>query len=197
MKLPRIATTLIAVSSLIFGARSAHAQATPYLGQLAIVPYNFAPVGWMFCDGQLLPISQYTALFSLLGTTYGGDGRSNFGLPDLRGRVPVGMGSGPGLSPIVLGEVGGVENVTLTVAQLPAHSHPLNASTLEAAVVSPTGSVLGSKARVPLYSGDSSLTTMSSASIGSTGDNQPVPIRNPYLGLSYIIAVQGIYPARS
>jgi microcystin-dependent protein len=196
MKLSRIATTLIVASSLLFGVRSAQGQAQPYLGQIAIVPYNFAPVGWMFCYGQLLPISQYSALFSLVGTTYGGDGRTNFALPDLRGRVPVGMGDGPGLTPIELGQMAGTETVTLTVAQLPAHSHPLNASTLEAAVVSPTGSVLGSKARVPLYSGVSDLTTMSPESIGNTGGNEPFNVRNPYLGLSFIIAIQGIYPSR-
>jgi microcystin-dependent protein len=196
MKLKRIATTLIVVSALAGVARTAKAQAEPFLGQIAIVPYNFAPIGWAFCQGQLLSIAQNTALFSLLGTTYGGDGRSTFGLPDLRGRVPVGQGQGPGLSVIELGQVGGAESVTLTVAQLPAHSHPLMASTLEAAVVSPTGSVLGSKARVPLYSGASDLTTMAPASIGETGGNQPVPVRDPYLGLNYIIALQGIFPSR-
>ncbi len=197
MKLKRIATTLIAISALAGVTRTAKAQLEPYLGQIIIVPYNFTPVGWQFCQGQLLPISQNTALFSLIGTTFGGDGVHTFALPDLRGRVPVGTGQGPGLSPIIIGEAYGAETYTLTVEQLPAHSHPLMASTLEAAVVSPTNAVLGSKARVPLYSGVSDLTTMSAASVGETGGNQPYPVRNPYVGLNYIIAMQGIYPTRS
>jgi microcystin-dependent protein len=196
MKLKRIATTLIVVSALAGVARTAKAQAEPFLGQIALVPYNFAPIGWQFCQGQLLSIPQNTALFSLLGTTYGGDGIHTFALPDLRGRVPIGSGEGPGLSPVALGETGGAETYTLTIAQLPAHSHPLMASTLEAAVVSPTGSVLGSKARVPLYSGPGELTTMAPASIGETGGNEPYLVRNPYLGLNYIIAMQGIFPSR-
>ncbi len=198
MKSPRVATTLIVLFALGFALapRSAKAQAEPFLGQIAIVPYNFAPQGWALCQGQLLPISENPALFSLLGTTYGGNGVSNFALPDLRGRMPVGTGEGPGLSNIVLGEVGGTETVTLTIEQLPAHTHPLMASTLEAAVVSPTGAVLGSKARVPLYSGASDLTPMAGASVGETGGNQPFPIRNPYLGLQYIIALEGVYPTR-
>jgi microcystin-dependent protein len=196
MKMKRIATTLIVVSALAGVARTAKAQIEPYLGQIIIVPYNFAPIGWQFCQGQLLPIGPNSALFSLLGTTFGGDGVRTFALPDLRGRAPIGWGQGPGLSPIILGESAGAETTTLTIAQLPAHSHPLMASTLEAAVVSPTGSVLGSKARVPLYSGVSDLTPMSGASVGETGGNEPFPIRNPYLGLSYIIATQGVYPTR-
>lgn len=197
MKLSRIALVAVVGLSLVFGARTARAQAQPFVGQIAIVAFNFAPIGWAMCDGQLLAISSNTALFSLIGTYYGGDGVRTFQLPDLQGRVPVGQGEGVGLSPINIGQVGGTETVTLTVNQLPAHTHPLIASTLEAAVVSPTGSVLGSKARVPLYSAPSSLTTMSAESIGPTGGNQPVAIRNPYLGMTYIIALQGIYPTRS
>jgi microcystin-dependent protein len=149
------------------------------------------------CNGQLLSISANTALFSLVGTYYGGDGFHTFALPDLRGRVPIHQGEGPGLSPIQIGEVGGTETVTLTVNQIPAHTHPLLASTLEAAVVSPTGAALGAKARVPLYSAPTSLTTMAPGSVGPTGGGQPVQIRNPFLGLNFIIALQGIYPSRS
>ena len=119
----------------------------PFLGQLMLVPYNFAPRGWAFCEGQLLPISQYSALFSLLGTTYGGDGRTTFGLPDLRGRVPIGAGQGPGLSNYVLGAKSGVEQVTLTGSQIPSHSHA--ASTQSASESNPTGNVPGF---VPIYS---------------------------------------------
>ena len=197
MKLSRIALVPVLGLSLVFGTRTARAQTEPFVGQIAIVAFNFAPVGWAMCEGQILSIESNTALFSLIGTYYGGDGVRSFGLPDLRGRMPIGQGEGPGLSPISIGQVGGTENVTLTVSQLPAHTHPLIASTLEAAVVSPMGSVLGSKARVPLYSGASSLTTMSPESIGPTGGNQPVGIRNPYLGMTYIIALQGVYPSRS
>ncbi len=197
MKLKRIATVVVMVSALTGFARTAKAQADPFVGQISIVPYNFAPNGWMLCEGQILSITQNTALFSLLGTTYGGDGVHTFALPDLRGRVPVGTGQGPGLTPIILGEQLGAESYTMTIEQLPAHSHPLLASTLEATVITPTGSALGSKARVPLYSAPSSMTTMAPESVGATGGNQPYPVRNPSLGLNYIIALQGIYPSRS
>ena len=116
----------------------------PYIGQILLVPFNFAPNGWAFCNGQLLPISQYTALFALLGTTYGGNGVSNFALPDLRGRVPVGFTQGPGLSNYVLGELGGAESVTLQVTQIPAHNHQLQAANVAATQPNPSGNVLAS-----------------------------------------------------
>ncbi|HEY1765724.1 MAG TPA: tail fiber protein [Opitutaceae bacterium] len=197
MKLQRIAVAATVALSLTFGVRSVRAQAEPFVGQISIVAFNFAPLGWAMCNGQLLSISANTALFSLVGTYYGGDGVHTFALPDLRGRVPIHQGEGPGLSPIQIGEVGGTETVTLTVNQIPAHTHPLLASTLEAAVVSPTGAALGAKARVPLYSAPTSLTTMAPESVGPTGGGQPVQIRNPFLGLNFIIALQGIYPSRS
>jgi len=197
MKSSRIALVAVVALSLTFGVRSARAQAEPFIGQISIVAFNFAPIGWAICEGQLMSISQNTALFSLVGTYYGGDGIRTFALPDLRGRSPVGQGQGNGLTFIDMGQVGGTETVTLTVNQIPAHTHPLVASTLEAAVVSPTGAVLGSKARVPLYSAPTSLTTMSSESVGPAGGNQPFGIRNPYLGLNFIIALEGIYPSRS
>jgi microcystin-dependent protein len=196
MKLSRIALVLTLGVSLTVGVNSVKAQADPFVGQIAIVAFNFAPVGWATCQGQVLPIAGYNALFSLIGTYYGGDGVRTFQLPDLQGRTPVCIGNGAGLSPIALGQLGGTETVTLTVSQLPAHTHPLLASTLEAAVVSPTGSALGSKARVPLYSAPSSMTTMAPESVGPTGGNQPVAIRNPFLGLNFIIAINGIYPTR-
>lgn len=149
------------------------------------------------CNGQLLSIAQNTALFSLLGTQYGGDGQSTFALPDLRGRFPLGAGQGPGLSPRTQGETGGAEQYTLTVAQLPAHTHPLAASKTEATVTSPAGVLLGAKARVPLYATPGNFTTMSTLSIGSTGGTQPHPAMPPYVVLNFIIALQGIYPARN
>jgi microcystin-dependent protein len=160
-----------------------------------IVPYNFAPDGWLLCEGQLLPINQYSALFSLLGTTYGGNGTTNFQLPDLRGRFPMGGGSGIGLTPRVLGEVAGSETVTLTVGQLPAHSHSIIASDIEANVSSPSNAVMAGKARVPLYATIGSA-DIAMAPTASTGGNQPAPIVPPFVVFNYCIALEGVYPSR-
>ncbi len=193
----RFIKVTVVLGACSFGALSAFAQADPFLGQISIVGFNYAPQGWAMCNGQLLSIAQNTALFSLLGTQYGGDGESTFALPDLRGRFPLGAGQGPGLSPRTQGETGGAEQYTLTVAQLPAHTHPLAASKTEATVTSPTGALLGTKARVPLYAPAGNFTTMSTLSIGSTGGTQPHPAMPPYLVLNYIIALEGIYPSRN
>ena len=197
MKLPRVITTLIALGTLAFGAQSAFAGAEPFLGEIEIVGFNFAPTGWAMCQGQTLPISQNTALFSLLGTTYGGNGYQTFQLPDLQGRVPIGQGNGNGLSQRIMGEIGGAETHTLTVNELPAHSHPIVASTNEASLTSPTGNVMANKARVPLYDAipTSGGTTM--APTASAGGNQPHSIMQPYLVVNYIIALEGIYPSRN
>jgi len=187
---------LLAISASLLSSPSALAQVTPYLGQIMIVPYNFAPTGWLMCDGQILSISQYTALFSLLGTTYGGDGTTTFALPDLRGRVPIGMGQGPGLSSYVEGETGGEETVTLTLSQIPAHTHVPQGST----TVPNTGSPAGANwamPRVLLYSSGSPNVAMSSAALGSTGGNQPHDNMKPYLVMTYIIATVGVFPPRS
>ncbi len=170
----------------------------PFIGMIILFPYNFAPRGWAFCQGQLLPIAQYTALFSLLGTTYGGDGRVTFGLPDLRGRVPISQGTGPGLSPNSLGQVGGQENVTLLQTQIPAHSHTLNASSVAGNQSSPTGNVLGNTGNfdTEYYNGAPS-TTMHSESIGASGGNQPHNNLPPFLVLNYCIALEGIFPSRN
>lgn len=173
----------------------------PLLGTIILFAGNFAPRGWAFCHGQILPIAQNTALFSILGTTYGGDGRTTFALPDLRGRVPVGQGQGPGLSPIQLGERGGSSTVTLTQAQMPAHVHTatstLPVSAANARVSSPVGNVL---AVTPdeIYGPPSSATdsTAVSTTVDAAGGSQPVSVMPPYLGMNYIIALQGIYPSR-
>ena len=169
----------------------------PFIGEIIMFAGNFAPRGWAFCDGQLLAISTNPALFSILGTTYGGDGRTTFGLPDLRGRVSVHPGQGPGLSSRRLGEKAGGETVTLSVAQLPPHNHPLNATTSAAETGSPTNGLLGTF-RGPAYDSDGKADTqMESTSIGNTGGGQDHDNMQPYLCVNYIIALQGIFPSRN
>ena len=161
-----------------------------------LVPYNFAPRGWAFCQGQILSISQNTALFSLLGTTYGGNGQTTFALPDLRGRCALSSGQGPGLAPYSLGEVTGTENITLTTQQIPIHSHTVNAVDDDATVGIPTAALpanLASKG----YSKAAPNTTMSPAMITGGGGNQPHPNLQPLLVLNYCIALQGIFPPRN
>jgi microcystin-dependent protein len=187
---------LLATFACLFSSPTALAQALgPFLGQIMIVPYNFAPRGWQTCDGQLMSIAQNTALFSLLGTTYGGDGRTTFALPDLRGRVPIGMGQGPGLISYNEGDQGGEETVTLTLFQIPNHTHvPLGSPT-----VANTGSPAGANwamPRVLLYSSGAPSVVMSGAALGSTGGNQPHDNMKPYLVMTYIIAIVGIFPSR-
>ena len=167
----------------------------PFIGEIFIVPYNFAPRGYAFCAGQILPIAQNTALFSLLGTTFGGNGQTTFALPDLRGRVPLGVGQGPGLSNVDLGQVAGSETVTLTQSQLPAHGHL--ASTTQAAATStrPANQVPASGQAVYGASGDGS--TLNPAFVQSSGGSQPFDVHPPYLGLNYVIALEGIFPSRN
>lgn len=169
----------------------------PLLASILLFAGNFAPTGWAFCDGSILSITQNTALFSLLGTTYGGNGTSNFALPDMRGRVPIGMGNGPGLSPIILGEMGGVENFTLAINQMPQHSHTLNGHTALGDTSDPTNAIAANTGALDReYKGNTAPNTvMNPAAIGASGGSQPVAIRNPYLGMNYIIALQGIYPS--
>ncbi len=180
-----------------------------YIGNVLLFAGNFAPRGWLFCDGQILSISQHTALFSILGTTYGGNGTTTFALPDLRSRVPVGIGQGPGLSPIVLGQMGGAETVTLNANQIPAHTHTatvaVNAGTDANLSNVATGRVLSSEVKgggvPPLMYTDSANATQlragaATATIAPTGGSQPHSNVQPYLGLNYIICVEGIYPSR-
>lgn len=175
----------------------------PFIGEIRMFGFNFAPVGWAFCQGQLLPISQNVALFSLLGTFYGGDGRTTFALPDLRSRVPLGMGQGTGLSNYTIGQAGGTETVTLSVTQLPSHNHAVNASDARDFSLfgpsdrsdSPAGHVLG---RADIYAdAPDGTTVMNAGMIGDTGGGGPVGIIQPYLTLNFCIALFGIFPSRS
>jgi len=161
----------------------------PFLAEIKIASFDFAPKGWAQCNGQLLPINENQALFSLLGTVYGGDGRVNFGLPDLRGRVPVHMGSG-----IVLGERGGEENHTLSISELPSHTHPVKASPSAPDQGSPSGNLWASAASS--YAG-SANTTMNPANVLSQGGSQAHLNMSPFLVLSFIIALQGIFPSQN
>jgi microcystin-dependent protein len=170
----------------------------PFVGEIAIFAGNFAPEGWFFCDGSILPIAQYQVLYAVIGATYGGDGSTTFALPDLRGRVPVGFGYG---TPYPLAQKGGSESTTLTLAQLPAHSHLLNASNLAADQAAPTGNVLaaeptGSSAIYhPMPTDATQKTTLNPGAIGMAGGGGlPIDNRQPYLALNYIIAWQGIFP---
>jgi microcystin-dependent protein len=165
----------------------------PFLGEIRLFPYNFAPRGWAFCNGQLLAISQNTALFSLLGTTYGGNGQTTFALPDLRGRFATSSGQGPGLSPRSLGEVAGAENVTLLQNQMPQHTHQLRATNGAATSSRPSG-------RYPAAGGayaDSADAAMAADELNPAGGSQPHENMPPYLVLNYCIALEGIFPSRN
>lgn len=166
----------------------------PFLGQIQLFGFGWAPQGWAICDGSLQSISANTALFSLLGTTYGGDGRTTFALPDLRGRVPVGQGQGQGLSNYDLGEVGGTENVTLNAGQVAAHSHGTQASA-SATSKSPAGLVPAFNAAGSAYGAPDGTQMAATMSQGNPG-GQPVAILQPFLGACYCIATEGIYPSR-
>ena len=189
--------SLIIVALVLVGMVAAPAQAQdPFIGEIEIVGFNFAPTGWATCDGQLLAISQNTALFSLLGTQFGGDGKSTFALPDLRGRMAIGQGQGPGLQNFVIGEAGGEEQVTLTVAQMPAHTHRAMGSSASADSTAVGGNVWGTTA-VFLYSSGSPSVSMNPLAIGAVGGGSPHENRPPYLVMNFIIALQGIFPSRS
>jgi microcystin-dependent protein len=166
----------------------------PFYGEIVLFAGNFAPRGWAFCDGQLLSIAQNTALFSLLGTTYGGNGQTTFALPDLRGRTPIGPRQGPGLSNRDLGQQVGEENVTLTVNQLPAHNHPLRGSDGAVNSTKPTSAV---PAKGGSYSTANPNVTMHPQAAGISGGSQPHDNMQPSLGLNYIICIEGIYPSRN
>ncbi len=172
-------------------------MADPFVAEIRIFPFNFAPKGWAWCDGQLLPLSQNTALFSLLGTTYGGNGMSNFALPDLQGRAPMHPGQGPGLSLHDLGETGGSETVTLLESEIPSHSHALRANTLDSAdtnVPSPNASFALSSGG-GLYQA-ASTGTLSDQALAPVGGDQPHNNLQPYLTFYFCIALQGVFPPR-
>jgi microcystin-dependent protein len=166
-----------------------------YLAQVIMFAGNFAPRGWAFCQGQILSIAQNTALFSLLGTTYGGNGQTTFALPDFRGRSPVGTGQGPGLSNISLGQVAGTETVTLLPGNLPPHSHSVNGVKGTSDANTPNATL---PANASAYSTQAANAVMNATMIGNgPGQSQPVPIRNPYLGMNFVICMQGIFPSRN
>jgi microcystin-dependent protein len=174
-------------------------MAQPYLGQIMAVGFNFAPVGWFLCNGQTLSIAQYAALYNLLGTTYGGDGVNTFALPNLCGRVAVNQGQGPGLSPYVIGQTAGTENVTLTSNQIGAHQHPLMASQQSGSTATPGPTVAlaqNAQTLVEMYGTVAANTTLAGASIGNAGNSQPHENRQPYLTINYIIASEGVYPSQ-
>ena len=174
-------------------------MADPFVAEIRIFPFNFAPKGWAWCDGQLLPISQNTALFSLLGTTYGGDGRSTFALPDLQGRAPMHPGQGPALSLHYLGEMGGSETVTLLESETPSHSHSWKVDPNVAETPDPTGNSLARSSSVNIYqtSTNQSVVNMSSSTVAAAGGNQPHNNMMPYLTLYFCIALQGVFPPRT
>lgn len=168
-------------------------MAQPYVGEIRIFAGNFAPAGWMFCDGNLLPISEYETLFQLIGTTYGGDGQSTFSLPDLRGRLPIHFGSG-----YILAETGGVEEVTLTVNQIPAHSHPVIASTDVANSNLPNNNFFGATVTgQKIYSTANPTVVLPPGVVSPVGGSQPHTNFQPYLCVNYIISLFGIFPSQS
>ena len=173
------------------------AQGDPFIGEIRMFGGNFAPRGWALCNGQLLPIAQNQALFSILGTTYGGDGRTTFGLPDLRGRVAISSGDGPGLSNRPLGSKGGSESETLSVNQIPSHSHSLNASGEKATERSPAGNYLSEAWPGTPYRPGPSGSQLNSGSIGNTGGTQSHNNMPPYTTVNYIIALVGVFPSRN
>ncbi len=169
----------------------------PYVGEIRMFAGNFAPRGWALCDGQLLAVSQNDALFSLLGTIYGGDGRTTFGLPDMRGRIPIHAGSGPGLSPRSIGAKIGAEEETITLGQLPPHTHLLHATSATASTLDPVGSGLGTPGSTDVYTDQlDDLVDMNSQSVGNVGGSQSHYNIQPYLCVNFIIALVGVYPSR-
>jgi microcystin-dependent protein len=171
----------------------------PFIGEIRMFAGNFAPRGWAFCNGQILSIAQNTALFSLLGTTYGGDGRTTFALPNLQGRAPMHQGQGPGLTNRVLGETAGEENVTLLTTQMPVHTHQPQADASGGGQTSPASATWGAggRGRPAAYSATSPNATLSPQALAVAGGSQPHNNRSSYLGVSFIIATQGIYPSRN
>jgi microcystin-dependent protein len=173
-------------------------MSTPFIGEIRMFGFNFAPKNWAFCQGQLMPISQNTALFSIIGTFYGGNGTSNFGLPNLQGSIPIHQGQGPGLSPYVLGEVVGTATVTLIAGELPSHGHPAGCSSADGDSLTPGGNVPAKDA----LGGNNLFTTtqnatMNPAALGVTGGGQPHNNLQPFQVLNYCIALFGVFPSRN
>jgi microcystin-dependent protein len=167
-------------------------MAQPYVGEIRMFAGNFAPAGWMFCEGQLLPISEYETLFNLIGTTYGGDGQSTFALPDLRGRLPIHFGNG-----FTLAETGGAEEITLTVAQIPAHSHPFLGTSSLASATGPGGNVLAESTLLTMFQSGAPTIAMAAGTTSSIGGSQPHSNFQPYLCVDFIISLFGIFPSQT
>jgi len=198
--LSRTACVAAAALSLAAWHGAASAQASdPFLGQIMCAGFNFAPRGWAELNGQLLPIAQNTALFALLGTQYGGNGQTTFALPDMRGRVLIHAGQGPGLTLRDQGESAGSEQVTLNNAQLPAHTHTVTpmGSTADATLVSPANGVAATKARTTLYAPGPGTVPMSPTLTSAAGSNAPVPVMQPYVTVRCFIALVGVFPSRN
>jgi len=172
-------------------------MADPFVAEIRIFPFNFPPKGWAWCDGQLIPLSQNTALFSLLGTTYGGDGKSNFALPDLQGRARMHPGQGPGLSLRDLGETGGSDTVTLLESEIPTHTHTLRASNTLGDTPVPSGNTLARYANAYQQNSSASLVAMASQALTPAGGDQPHNNMMPYLTMYFCIALQGVFPPRT
>ncbi|SEK88590.1 Microcystin-dependent protein [Colwellia chukchiensis] len=194
MKSKHLIAGLLFLLPSLFIANHAIADA-PFIGEMRYFAGNFAPRGWAFCDGQLLPISQNTALFSLLGTMYGGDGRTTFALPDMRGRALIHSGNGPGLTPVTQGSKSGSETVTMTVAQMPSHNHALLANGTAADTATPNGNAIAAE---KIYkAGQPADKTLHTESIANSGAAQAIDTVQPYIALNCIIALQGIFPSRN
>ena len=172
-------------------------MAQPYVGEIRMFAGNFPPVGWMMCDGQLLPISENETLFQLIGTTYGGDGESTFQLPNLQSRVPVHMGSGADGQSYILAETAGVESVTLSVQQIPNHTHPMVGNTGNGTQGNPANNVLASSTIVKLYALETADSPMAATHVQQVGGNQPHDNLQPYLAINFIISLFGIFPSPS
>jgi microcystin-dependent protein len=171
-------------------------MAQPYVGEIRMFAGNFAPAGWMFCDGSQLPISENETLFQLIGTTYGGDGESTFNLPDLRGRTPVHQGTNPGTGTnYILAEAGGVETVTLTTQQIPVHNHALTATTNTGTQVNPGGNLLANSQGPQPYIQESPSGNLNAQAVQPSGGSQPHENLQPYLGINFIISLFGIFPS--
>lgn len=171
-------------------------MSAPFVAEVRMVGFNFAPNGWAFCNGQLLPLSQNTALFSLLGTIYGGNGKSNFALPDLQGRAPLQHGQGPGLSEYFIGESGGAESVTLLESEIPSHTHGYLASDNVGERNNPAGNLYAPPDSGRIFAPASNLTAMSPSALAPAGGGQPHNNMPPYLALNFVIALQGVFPPR-
>lgn len=172
-------------------------MAEPFIGQVILVGFNFAPRGYAFCDGSVQSIAQNSALFALIGTTYGGNGQTTFALPDLRSRVPIHQGQGPGLQNYVIGQNSGSETVTLTASNLPNHTHLVSATTDVGNAASPANAVIARSSVRGQQNFHDGAATAALASLGSSGGSQPLSIMQPYRAMNYVIAVEGIFPSRN